>query len=67
MFKFGLGPTDSLLCSLEKTGYGRLDFDSELRGELSSVRLPGIDDLRLGSTGDIDVREEIFSLVEDLR
>ncbi len=66
MFRFGLEPTDSLLCSFEKVGYGRLDLESDLRGE-SSLRMPGIEDRLLGSTGDIEVREEVLSLVVDLR
>ena len=66
MFRFGLEPTASLLCSLEKVGYGRLDLDSDLGGE-SSLSMPGMEDLLLGSTGDIEVREEVLSLVVDLR
>ena len=67
MLKLFLGPRDSLLCSFEKVGYGKLDFDSDLRGEFSSFNTPGMEDLRLGSTGDMEILEEVLSLVVDLR
>ena len=63
----GRGPMDSLLCSLEKPGYGRLDLDSDLSGESSSLIPLGIEERRLVSTGDSDVREDVFSRVELLR
>jgi hypothetical protein len=68
MFKAGRPsvPTASRLCSLENVGYGRLDFESDLSG-LAPSTFPGIEDLLLSSTGERDVLEDAFSLVEGLR
>jgi hypothetical protein len=60
-----LSPRDSRACSLDKDGYGRLDFDSDLR-EPSSI-FPGIEERLFSSTGEMDVLEDVFSLVETLR
>ena len=66
-FKRGrlLRPTDSRACSLDNVGYGRLDFDSDLREPSSNF--PGIEERLFSSTGEIDVLDEVFSLVDVLR
>lgn len=58
-------PTASRLCSLEKDGYGRLDFESDLRG--TSSTFPGIEDRLLLSTGERDVLDDVFSFVATFR
>jgi hypothetical protein len=69
MFPSGRGPTASLLCCFENEGYGRLDFDSDLSGDLSSSSdiIPGIDERRCEPSESRDVREVDFSFVEVLR
>lgn len=67
MFRLARVPTASLLCCFEKEGYGRLAFESVLDEALSSLTIPGIEDLRLGSVGDSDVRDDDLSFVVALR
>jgi hypothetical protein len=58
-------PTASRLCSLEKTGYGRLERESDFAE--SSSDLLGIERRLFSPEGEIDVLDEDFSLVETLR
>lgn len=66
MFRGGRGATASRLCSLEKVGYGRLDLESFF-GVTSSTIIPGMEERLLGSAGDSEERDEVFSFVEGLR
>lgn len=65
----GPGRTASLLCCLEKDGYGRLDLDSDLSTGCSSSSeiMPGIDDRRGESLESTDVLEVDFSFDDTLR
>lgn len=63
----GGGATASRLCCLEKVGYGRLDFDSECKGEGASSRTAGMEGRLVAEEGERDVLDEVLSLLEEVR
>lgn len=69
IFPRGPRPTASLLCCFENEGYGRLDLDSDLSGDLSSSSeiTPGMDERRCDPSEVKEALEVDLSFDEVLR